>query len=59
MGKKMKKMTEKEKDGLIENLRKDRDAYKRDSKAYLAMLEKHGICPDCGTVNDTCDCPFG
>lgn len=34
-------------------------AYKRDSEKYLKMLESKNICPDCGTVNDVCDCPFG
>ncbi|KKN20510.1 hypothetical protein LCGC14_0934770 [marine sediment metagenome] len=48
-----------EKDGLILNLRKDKDAYKRDSEKYLAMLEQKKICLDCGTVDAVCDCPFG
>jgi len=46
-------------DGEIINLRKDRTAYKRDSEKYLRMLESKKICPDCGTVDDHCDCPFG
>ena len=45
--------------GRIINLEKDRIGYKRDSEKYLKMLEDKKICPDCGTVDAVCDCPFG
>lgn len=45
--------------GRIINLEKDRTAYKRDSEKYLEMLSDKKICPDCGTVDAVCDCPFG
>ncbi len=33
--------------------------WEQSARKYLKVLEDKKICPDCGTVNGPCDCPFG
>ncbi len=32
---------------------------KKEIEHLNKVLMDHHICPDCGTVNKICDCPFG
>lgn len=43
-------------EGTIEGWHKP---WERDARKYLKLLEDNKICPDCGTKDKICDCPFG